>query len=791
MAARTVESGLRPAGRSRSVEDVCFGDFDLTKSLPQQDDLLRWLATVPDHDGQIRTIRTRPGESAQWDGLLRLQMPWREDVALRLALTDYDGLQIHLLHGNSGTTLAYYRRESPRWVAYLTQRTGGSVRPERYVAAATDDGRTRRTQVHQGAPLELRCRAGQVILSHGDIVLLRAPLEAMPTECYFEGRATCYGIEAVRSQWPPEPPEAWPVVFDSQRPADLDWSEHLGDGSTVERTSDGAVELLAVDARQPAWVACPIPETGVREVVLQVEEATPGTGVFLAPDGSRPALALRLLQDTHSGHMVAVLRDFDARDAGFPPVHQGFVPWAPRSFWVRLLFACGTVHWWISPDGQHWVAGDKHRGELNQPCMHFGLMHRGGLERGRIRLRRVQVRLLPEFNSLADPHLVRRATPCPEAGDIDAWLTKTADSAPPDVDADRWRDASAVRTLGDGCARPLGGQLIDLLLDAAARQGLSLERRRALLAETALLRNTREDWAERGGLLDRYHALGMEAFRREGQRPYTWIRHDLMSVPMVGQGDVRVAREATVRAEMIQLSHEQRWLELLDFCRQLRYLRQDDATPLTDWAESTALRYSPQAGSGQRLVRRRADWSPTWIEQVSTPTYNFLAELQGMLESHAWEDAARLIVSLDPYPLQGLAPDVRDSRRYVALPTAVAAAVDSNEPLRQIIREQYQDVAALRVGAAMQRGDVTALRLVTFQFAGTEAAAEAHRWLGDRALHVGRFSPPRRSNTAADSKRPAPSCAPISSRASVWRLRCKASGWKDGHQATWCSENTG
>ena len=723
-----------------AFEDLCFGDFDYVKSLPLRDDLGQWFATVPGHGGDLRNVRTQPGESGRLEGLLRLQMPWREDVALRLSMTEYDQLQIHLFHGDTGTTLAYYEREHPRWVAYRTNRRDGSARPETYVAAATDEARTRRTRVRQGAPLELRCRAGQAILSHGDVVLLRAPLDALPTECYFDGRATFYGIEAVRSQWPPDAPPDRPVVFDSDRPAELEWIEQLGEGSRFERHPDGTVELTAAKARQPAWVACPIPESGLREVVLQIEDATPGTGVFLGPADPRPAHAMRLLQDTNSRRMVAVLRDFDTRDAGFPTVQQAFVPFAPPSLWVRLLFACGTVHWWTSCDGLHWVAGDKHWGDLNEPATHFGLMHQGDLEAGRIRLRRVQIRSLPEFNALADPELIRQATPWSRANGIGPWLTKTTESMPPGVAADQWRRASAIRTLSHGCAKPLGVQLIDLLLDDAASRALPLERRRTLLAEAAAMLTVRDDHVQRESLLERYHALGMEAFRREGQRPYSWIRHDLMSVPLGSHDDVQPVRETTIRAEIVQLSHQQRWRELLDLCRQLRCFRQNDAAPLSDWAEAVALRYLPQDVGGQRLVRRKSDWSPVWIEEVSKPTYNFLAELQAMIDSGAWDDAARLIVSLDAELLRGLAPDARDPRRYVSLPTAVAAAVGAAGPLRQAILGQYRDVAELRVRSAMQRGNAVALELATVQFSGTEAAADAHRWLGDRALTGGWFA---------------------------------------------------
>ncbi|MCH5373345.1 MAG: PQQ-like beta-propeller repeat protein, partial [Planctomycetes bacterium] len=76
----------------------------------------------------------------------------------------------------------------------------------------------------------------------------------------------------------------------------------------------------------------------------------------------------------------------------------------------------------------------------------------------------------------------------------------------------------------------------------------------------------------------------------------------------------------------------------------------------------------------------------------------------------------------------------------LSLPTAIGAALRSAAPLQEVVRQQYSDVAELRVRGAIQRGDVAALELATVQFAGTEPAAVAHRWLGDRALAGGWFT---------------------------------------------------
>jgi outer membrane protein assembly factor BamB len=141
-----------------------------------------------------------------------------------------------------------------------------------------------------------------------------------------------------------------------------------------------------------------------------------------------------------------------------------------------------------------------------------------------------------------------------------------------------------------------------------------------------------------------------------------------------------------------------------------------------------------------RLLRARADWQEPLIEELSKDTYNFLAELQGLLDGGSLADAARSIAAIDAELYQGVAPQPRDRRHLVSLPTAIAMTLDAFPALRQEINAKYGEAAVLRVRQAIREGNVTAVRLATVQFAGSQAAAEAHRWLGDRALAIGWFA---------------------------------------------------
>ena len=54
--------------------------------------------------------------------------------------------------------------------------------------------------------------------------------------------------------------------------------------------------------------------------------------------------------------------------------------------------------------------------------------------------------------------------------------------------------------------------------------------------------------------------------------------------------------------------------------------------------------------------------------------------------------------------------------------------------------EQFGASGRLRIRQAIADGNVAAVEAATMQFFGTEAAAEAHVWLGDRAVSTGAFA---------------------------------------------------
>jgi len=98
-----------------------------------------------------------------------------------------------------------------------------------------------------------------------------------------------------------------------------------------------------------------------------------------------------------------------------------------------------------------------------------------------------------------------------------------------------------------------------------------------------------------------------------------------------------------------------------------------------------------------------------------------------------------MITTIDANSVSGVAPNGQDRDLYVSLPAAVRLALRQHPDLETLLRQKFGPLAQLRIRSAIADNNLAALQLAAVQFEATEAAAEAHRWLGDRALSAGWF----------------------------------------------------
>lgn len=746
-----------------SYAKVSFLPFEEGFGRPDRDDLTPWFERTSAAGLRIGKIQSPFGQSGTIEGIGRLLSPWPNDGVLRLQLENFNRLKLHFFHGLEGVTLVYYEDQGNRWAAYATTREDDKPTPKSWAITATDDDRCRRTEFRSGGPIELWCRDGELILSRGDVVLLAAPLSGPPSDVFFEGRATIHGIALARTK---DAPRRWgreSMAEDARqdgltdtaidyRPLslhsdDLEWNASKPDVAAPEKLPDGEMRFSGDRLKQRAECLAPLPNHGLHEVILELADIMPGTGVYLGRENGKPEEAVRFYRDRRSGQLGARISGAgDDWEADFDSPADKPTPLVNSHCWLRLLYGCGNVRWWLSGDGLHWAQTEPARDNAPPSVASIGLQLAANCPGASITVKRVVLRPLEGLNSLAKPETLARAVPAPTAKSLADWIAEASRQKPADVDAAEWLGACTIRTLAAGARRELAYPLLEALLDDAADRDLPLAEQLAALDDAMLMAlDLRDGQAMRLGLLSRYPRLGVQIADQasDGGAAWTSVRSAYHAASVVTRLQLPTDFDRAIRWELIADVYRGNARETLDFIQRLRFFHQsrDPAKGgLVQWVESLANRELQSRSPADIASRFKESWREPLLEELSKETYNALTELKAVVDSQAWEDAARLIASLKPESATGLAPYGGDRSLLVSLPVAVQLSLQDHPPLREALVEKLTPLARLRVAESIHAGNAAAIELATVLFDNTPPAADAHRWLADQALVAGHFA---------------------------------------------------
>ncbi|HMC10689.1 MAG TPA: PQQ-binding-like beta-propeller repeat protein, partial [Pirellulaceae bacterium] len=575
----------------------------------------------------------------------------------------------------------------------------------------------------------------------GDVVLLTAPLGGPPSDVFFEGRATIHGIALARTKDAPAAHPPRPIEKDIEHPAELTWTATHPEIAKPERSANGSLLFVGDELKQRAECFAPLPASGLNEVVLELADLSPGAGVYLGRTDGKPGEVARFFHDRKSGQLAVRLgNDNEEREADFDSPADKFVPLAQPHCWVRLLYGCGNLRWWLSSDGVHWAQTEPARDNLAPGIASIGLSLAANCPDARLTLKRIVLRRLVGLSSLANNDLVERAPAIVTAKSLAEWLPETLKHKPAEIETPDWLRACTIRTLGGGAVRELAYVLLEALLDDAANRGLPVEQQLAALDDAMLMAlDLRDGQAMRAGILSRYPQLGVRAAEELALPAWSTVRDHYHAAPANTWMQMPTDLDRVIRWELVSDTYRREPHATLDFLSRLRFFQQHRERPMVEWVEWLAS-HDVSGRAGESVARLKDSWREPLVEELSKDTYNALTELKAVLESESWDDAARLVTSLDPVAAAGVAPYVNDRTLLTSLPVAVQLTLDDYPHVRQALGDKFAALARLRISQAINVGDVAAIELTTVQFAGTPAAAEAHRWLGDRALVAGHFA---------------------------------------------------
>jgi len=753
----------------RPFFDFCFDELP-TDDAARREAWAQWLR--PLEEGRLIEIGgATPGKALI--GPVQLDAALGEGRAVRLLLSEHDQLKLHCWSGTTGITLEYSDLPLPAWAAYSATRRRDEFRPDSMALVGADDGRYRRTgyprtgypNTGQGT-VELRHQDGLIVLSRGDVPLLVAPLAEAPDLIVFDGRATLRSLDvAVGGPFPLQGARHRNRSAGFPQPARLDWRQRLAAAAKWSPLADGRMELLVEDAPETAWAGTHIDDAGLREIVFEIEDPMPGTGIYLGDEKGQPLYQVGFFQiQGMDGSPRPGQIGFEFSSPGETRTtmadhgRPGPRPRAGQRQWLRLVFGGGSLKCWTSGDGLHWGLAMEPLRQSNGRYSTAGVYCLPGGGTRSIRLRRIEPRRLAMIESLAPAVLAERALALTDVPDLAIWQSAVLESQPADVDPTDWWSACAVRTLAAGPSPPLANALVVALVAKAVAVDNPPAERLQLLEEAALIFDA-GDPAGLTGFTSLYDQLGRALVRQGYRRPYSLVRQQLMASPLATRLEVDIAPCALVRAELVNLAYDDDWEALGETCRALAFFgvtyqpatagpsQRPALVALAEWCQRlAAAQRPPTVGAG---ALGRPAWQHPWVENVGKEGYNLLAEFASALEARAYRDACQVIANAAEPLSEDLLPDAADPRLFVSLPAAVEFAVRDHPALERALGEGFGQTALLRLRRAAADDDVTGVQAVANQFYGTPAAAESLRWLGDRALAGGQFTRAETNYTAA------------------------------------------
>ncbi len=689
---------------------------------------------------------------ARFQGLARLRAPWTNETLLRLTPFEATDLTIYFWRGPRGVALRFYtRREPHQWAAFSIMRENSAPKPLRSGLLTTDNG----SYIRAGAAtLEVRYQDGGITLARGGVPLLTAPMAALPDEVYIEGQFRLRGVSVHKSVPLPSIPEnAHPLVMGGGAVAELPWSLSAELPAGLISNADGSVTLTTDSPTKAGIASVPIGQRGLYEVIARVESADPGTGLYFGDIDGRPLHRVGFFKDAASQQVtLGVLRPGEQRDtANFDP--NGFAPpyHVPQQ-WIKIVAGVGTLQILVSGDGRSWghLVENPAR-DLVGPVATIGLFGQPGAAPRSIRLSHLEVRELTGVTSIAERPLIAQSPQftSDELKDIAEWTRRVLATHPAGVDLSRWFSACAVAALSQGPAKELGVPLLRRLVAVGIGSEASLEQRLRLLDDAALLSDLWDEAAAR--IHAGHYELLAEQMASTGElHPLATLRPAILRSPMWTVSKLRFAWERQNSRELLLTAYRGDWFDAWQSSQTALFWntgahpdwkpteRSEDLDRHAHWLRAVSIENVPQLDDGTAGAFP-GGWRHPLAMQWNKEAYNVRSELQSALVGQTYEDACRIVMSIGDHDGPGMLPDMEDRQLFVSLPTAIAGAMQTHPDFAKLMTEKFGPLGQIRVRSAINAGDVRGVQAATLQFFGTEAAAEAHEWLGDRALAAGRF----------------------------------------------------
>lgn len=723
----------------------------------------KWLSPVEGQPYSWSTdfIGTPARRLSKFQGIAKLRAPWIEDAVLRLTPFEVTDLTLYFWRGPAGVAFRFNTKREPHlWTAYEISRENSSPKPARWGMLTTDSGAYFRSTAGM---LDIRHQNGDLVLARGGLVLLSVPFAGPPLEVYLEGQFRLRGLSMHRSVPFLNPPENPHKLLFAGPAANMSWAISPESPASYSTAEDGSVSLTADSRDKTGLIAFPFgwllasanspSANGLFEVIVNVDSAEPGTGIYLGDRDGRISHQLGFFKDVASQQTTfGILRPGEMRAESNHNPNELPPPYLAKSSWFKLVAGLGTLHIQTSGDGRHWGHVIESPGrDLPGAVGSMGLYALPGPAARTLKIRHLEIRELTGVTESANPQLRTRV---PLFGndhlrDLAAWNHAVFDSLPAGVSPDEWFTACAVGTLSQGPPKDLGVQLLRQFVKVGLRSTRSFEQKRLMVDDACSLTDLFDDGASRTlGLA--YEELGWQLAGSGDTRPLVKVRPAWIWSPIWTASRMRYVWERLHSFEILEAVYRREWAAAWNAARSAAYWnlvphpdqrpveRGEDLDRHARWAKALVAEAAPQMDDGSAGVLP-IGWRHPLMPSLNKEAYNVRAELQSALTGQNFEDACRIVMSIAEHEGPGLLPDPDDRQLYVSMTTAIANARQTFPGFAQTMVNVFEPMGQIRVQSAINRRDMLALQTATLQFMGTDAARTAHVSLGDQALSIGQL----------------------------------------------------
>lgn len=713
------------------------------------------LENIPGSNYRMDQVLEGPWRFRFLEGSFRLRTQFDRGHALKLGLIRPERVSLFVVAPGEIMEIRYHPNYYQAWAVYAIEPASpeNPLNGTPCALLATDQGRYRRSGL---GTVFLFWKGGQLVLARGGVRLFTVPFKNCPHEIWGVVRTRVREFSWVEGLEPPPDDEDGLLESQSERPkvlpkheliatgapAGLGWSLWPQNGAQLQLHEDGSVELSGEEIKERTYAAFPVPRSGALEIVVRFREATPGTGLFLADAERRPIAGLGFFRRSGTGQMLFGYHSAQDDNWERSADNNQILSLTKGDQWFRLVLGAGIVKWWISTDGKHWSLAAPTAENVDRVPAFCGLFLTRGQAR-RIRLEYVAARELLDPSSLCDQTLLDLV---PESvfreWDLTRWWENVVRTCPDEVGLWDWVPACCIKSLGENPPAYFAQRILEELWDALLTTGWSVEQKLAASSRLALLASPR-DWGVYERIPSRLGQMMWRELRARELPAFSLLSDWYLRTPYWAEWRLPAFSEPLCRQELFAaLAKDDR-----EHLARLGSTLCCWAAPGSD-AVSESLRYLGSVAirrAGEKASQLRTPFEinshreehPLTME-MAKPAYNFLQELRAMLGNRDYEGAARFVFEASQAEIQGFFPSPNHSGLWVPLPGYLDSLKKEAPGLAAALQSLGDKVGRLQLEQAKVAGREDLAEQIINRLPGTEVAAEAALWLGDRRLVLGR-----------------------------------------------------